>query len=82
MEAVVNVVWAQPEKYGMDFDTTLFYLGQMVTKKSLAIQSVCIAKIISQPVRPKVVVFMQNVKYKKYPKAVWNFMNKEQKTQV
>ena len=33
LEAVVNVVWAQPEKYGKDFETTMFYHGQMVMKK-------------------------------------------------
>ena len=35
LEAVVNVVQAQPEKYGTDFDATMSYLGQMVLKKSL-----------------------------------------------
>ena len=57
-EAVVNVFQAQPEPFGMNFDATVSYLGQIVTKKSLVMQSVHIAKIRSQPVRPKVVVFM------------------------
>ena len=43
-DAVVNDVWAQQEKYGMDFDAPVFYLGQMVTKKGTSIQSVYIAK--------------------------------------
>ena len=34
LEAVVNVVCAQPEKYGTDFDAVLSYLCQMVTKKA------------------------------------------------
>ena len=61
LEAVVNVVLAQPEKYGTDFDTTMSYLGQMDMKKSLVMQSVCITKTVSQWVWAKV-------------KAVWNFM--------
>ena len=40
LEESVNVVWAQPEKYGTDFDITISYLGQMITKKSLIVQSV------------------------------------------
>ena len=43
LEAVVNVVHAQPEKYGTDFDVVAFYLGQMVMKKGLITQSVLIA---------------------------------------
>ena len=38
LEAVVNVVWAQPGKYGSDFDVTMSYLGQMVTKKGTSMQ--------------------------------------------
>ena len=34
LEAGINAVWAQPEKYGTDFDATVSYLGQIVTKKS------------------------------------------------
>ena len=49
LEAVVNIVQAQPEKYGTDFDTTVSYLGQMVMKKSLTMQSVPIAETQSQP---------------------------------
>ena len=33
LEAVVNAVWAQPERYGTDFDAIMSYLCQMVTKK-------------------------------------------------
>ena len=33
LEAVVNFVWAQPEKYDKDFDATVSYLGQMVMRK-------------------------------------------------
>ena len=29
LEAVVTVVWAQPKKYGKDFDATESYLDQM-----------------------------------------------------
>ena len=35
LEAAVNVVWAQPEKYGTDFDVTVSSLGQMVIKKAV-----------------------------------------------
>ena len=44
LEAVINVVCAQPEKNGTDFDATMSYLGQMFTKKSLFAQSVQITK--------------------------------------
>ena len=71
LKAAVNVVCAQPEKYGTDFDTVASYLGQMVTKKSLIMQSVQIANTRSQRVRPKVAAFRGKVECKKYPKAVW-----------
>ena len=35
LEAAVNVVGDQPEKYEMDFDATMSYLGQIIMKKSL-----------------------------------------------
>ena len=35
LEAVVNVVHAQSEKFGKDFDATVSYLGQLVMKRSL-----------------------------------------------
>ena len=82
MEAAVNVVHAQPEKYCMDFDAVVSYLGQMVMKKSLIMPSVQIAKTRSQPVRPKVVTFTGKVECKKYPKAVWNSMTRDQQIQV
>ena len=44
LEAVVNNVWAQPEKDGPDFDATVSYLGQIVTKKGLSMQSIHIAR--------------------------------------
>ena len=61
LEAAVNVVCTQPEKYGTDFDATVSYLDQMVTKKG---------KIGSQMVRPKVAALTGKVECKKYPKAV------------
>ena len=70
LEAAVNIVWAQPEKYGTDFDATVSYLGQMIIKKSLIAQSVQIAKTRHQPVWPKVAAFMEKIECKKYPKAV------------
>ena len=82
LDAAVNVVWVQPEKYGTDFDATMSYLGQMVTKNGLTKQSVCIAKMGSQPVKPKVVAFTGKVECKKYPKAIWNSMTREQQMQV
>ena len=82
LEAAVNVVWAQPEKYGVDFDATVSYLGQMVTKKSLVMQSVCIAKTGRQLVKPKVVAFTRKVECKKYIKKVWNSITKVQQMQV
>ena len=69
LEAVVNIVSTQPKKYGTDFNVTVSYLGQMVTKNDLILQSVWIAKTGSQPVRPKVMVFTGKVECKKYPKA-------------
>ena len=54
----------------------------MVSKKSLTMQSVHIAKTGIQPVRPKVMAFTRKIECKKYPKAVWNSMTKEQYMQV
>ena len=67
LEAAVDVVCAQPEKYGTDFDMTTSYLGQMVTKKVLIVQSVRISKTGSQPVRSKVVAFMEKVEWSGIP---------------
>ena len=61
LEAGVNVVQAQQEKCGMDFDNTKSFLDQMVMKKSLITQSVYITKTRSQPVRTKVVAFTRKV---------------------
>ena len=82
LEAMVNVVHAQPEMYGTDFDVVVSYLGQMVTRKGLIMQSVQIATTKSQTVRHKVLAFMGKVECKKYPKAVWNSMTREQQMQV
>ena len=72
LEAVVNVVWAQPEKNGTDFDTPVSYLEQVVMKKGPSMQSIHTARTKSQPVKPKVAAFMGKVECKNYPKAVWN----------
>ena len=44
LEAAVKIVWVKPEKNRMHFDATVYYLGHMVMKKSLVMQSVCIVK--------------------------------------
>ena len=44
LEAAVNVVWAQPEKYGTDFNVTVFSLGQTAMIKSTSIQSIVIVR--------------------------------------
>ena len=54
----------------------------MVMNKGPLMQSVQIAKTRSQPIRPNVAAFTGNVEYKKYPKAVWNSMTKEQHMQI
>ena len=81
LEAAVNVVGAQPEKYGTDFDTVVSYLGKMVPEKRLIILLVQIATTRSQLVRPKVATFMEKVECKKYPKAVRKSINREQQMQ-
>ena len=70
LEAAVNVVPTQP------------YLGQTVTKKGSTMQSIHIARMASHLVKPKVAVFMKKIKCKKYLKAVWNPMMKDQQMQV
>ena len=57
LEAAVNVVLVQPEKYGTDFCKSVSYVGQMVMKKGSTMQSINIAKTRSQLVMPKVAVF-------------------------
>ena len=64
LEAAVNVVWAQPEKYHKDFDTNVSYLGQMVKNKGCNMQFIHIAKTGSQPVKPKVAAFMWKIECK------------------
>ena len=54
----------------------------MVMKKRLIMQSVGIMKTGSQPVRPKMAAFMGKIECKKYPKAAWNSMTREQQMQV
>ena len=68
LKAVVNVVWAQPEKYGTHFDETASYLGQMVTKKGLSMQYIHILRTRSQMVKPKVAIIRGKVEYKSTPK--------------
>ena len=82
LEAAVNVVWAQQEKYGKDFDVTVSYLDHMVMKKSYTMLSIHIAKTRSQSSKPKVATFMEKIELKKYSKAVWNSMSSEQQMQV
>ena len=82
LEAVVNVVQAQPEKYGMDFNAIVSYLDQMVLKIGLSMQLFHIGKTQSQLVRHKVVAFSVKVECKKYPKAVSNSRIKGQQMQV
>ena len=65
LEAAVNVVWAQQSKYGKDFNATVSYLGHLVMKKGYCIKSVHIAKILSQPTKPKMVPFMGKIQCKK-----------------
>ena len=69
-------------KYGTVFNPTVCFLGQMVMKKGPSMQSVYVAKAGSHLVRPKVVAFTGKVECKKYPKAVLNFITKEQQMQV
>ena len=52
LEAAFNVIWAQSEKFGKDFNTNVSYLGQMVMKKGYNMQSIHIAKTRSQSVKP------------------------------
>ena len=51
LEAVVNVVCAQLEKNRKDFDVTVSYLGQVVTKKGDEVQPICITETESQLVK-------------------------------
>ena len=53
-EAAVNIVQAQPEKYGKDFDMTVSSLGQIVMKKGYIMQSLHITKTVIQPAKTKV----------------------------
>ena len=69
LESAVNVVWAQWEKHGTDFDAIVSYLSKMITTKGSSMQSVHIAKARSLPVKPKVVAFAGKIEYENYPKA-------------
>ena len=82
LEAAVNVAWTQPEKYCTDFDTTVSYLGQRVTKKWTTMKSISTAKAGSQPVKPKVAACTWKIECMMYPKAIWNSMITEQHMQV
>ena len=48
----------------------------MVMKEGYNIQSVYIAKTGIPSAKPKVIPFMGEIEYEKYPKAVWNFMSR------
>ena len=65
LEAAVNAVQAQLEKNDKDFDMTVSYLSQMVTKKSYAMQSNCIVKTSSQWAKPRVATFVGKIECKK-----------------
>ena len=82
LDVVVNVIWAQPEKYGKNFDAMTSYLCQVVTKKGYNVKSIHIAKTGSQPAKPKVVSFMAKIECQKYLKAVWHSIFREQQMQV
>ena len=82
LEAVPNVVWAQPEKIGKDFDATMSYYGQVVIKMGYKMQFVHIVKTGSQPAKPEVMSFIRKIEFKKYSKATWNSMTREQHMQV
>ena len=78
LKAGLNLVEAQPEKHGTDFDATVLCLSQMVMKKGTSMQSICIAKTGNQRVKPKLAAFAGKIECKKYPKEVWNFMKIQQ----
>ena len=58
LKAVVNVMWAQPEENGRDFDAAVSYLGLMVTKNVFNIQSIFIGNTRNHPMKPNVTAFM------------------------
>ena len=68
LKAALNVHNAQQEKYGKDIDVITSYLCQMVMKKGANFKSIHIAKIISNPAKPKVLPFTEKVESKKYPR--------------
>lgn len=82
LEAVVNVICAQPKKYDKYFYATLSYLGQMITKEDSTMNSVSTAKTGSLPVKPKATHFMEKIGCKKYLKTVLDSMSREQYMQV
>ena len=55
LEVAINVIWAQIEKHGKNFDTMMSYLGQMVTKKDHNLQFIQIAKTENKLGNSKVV---------------------------
>ena len=61
LEAAVNVVQTQPEKYGKDFGATVSYLGLMIMKEGYNMQLIHIAKTRSQPAKPKVAAFIWKI---------------------
>ena len=72
LEESVNVVQAQPELYGKDFEIRVSYHGQMFMKKGYKMQSIHIVNTRSLSAKPTVAPFTQKVKFKKYPRAVLN----------
>ena len=58
-EAAINVVWSKQRIIKTDFDATISYLSQMITKKGASIQSVHISITRSQPGKPKVAALMK-----------------------
>ena len=55
---MVNVVWAQWERYGKGFDATVSYLGHIFTKKGYVMEYIHITKTGSQPAKSRVIAFM------------------------
>ena len=66
---MVNVVLAQLEKDGKDFETMVSYLGKVITK-GYYVQSIQIAKTGSKPPKPKVASSMGKIECKKHLKTV------------
>ena len=79
MEAVVNVVQAQPEKYCKYYDVMMSYMSKMVMKKGYNMQSLYFAKTGCKHAKPKVT---RKIECRNYPIAVWNSISQQQQMQV